>query len=104
MSQLIPLPLTVAFFSKIQIGFTFLVPAHLGSPGKKAVKRVCVCVSCFLQFVAVDKILTDTLRPAVHLRFLLYCPNTICKGHGIVNNTIETGTKIEVFQYPSADC
>ena len=28
----------------VQIGFTFLVPAHLGSPGKGAVKRVCVCV------------------------------------------------------------
>ena len=28
----------------IQIGFTFLVPAHPGSPGKRAVKRVCVCV------------------------------------------------------------
>ena len=39
-----PLPLTVSCFSKIQIGFTFLVPAHLGSPGKSAVKRVCVCV------------------------------------------------------------
>ena len=38
-----PLPLTVSCFSKIQIGFTFLVPAHLGSPGKGAVKRVCVC-------------------------------------------------------------
>jgi len=25
---------------KIQIGFTFLVPAHLGSPGQRAVKRV----------------------------------------------------------------
>ena len=33
-SQLMPLPLTVSWFSKIQIGFTFLVPAHLGSPGK----------------------------------------------------------------------
>ena len=30
--------------SKIQIGFTFLVPAHLGSPGQRAIKRVCVCV------------------------------------------------------------
>ena len=29
-------------FSKIKIGFTFLVPAHQGSPGKRAVKRVCV--------------------------------------------------------------
>jgi len=31
-AQLMPLPLTVSGFSKIQIGFTFLVPAHLGSP------------------------------------------------------------------------
>ena len=34
MVQLMPLPLTVSCFSKIQIGFTFLVPAHPGSPGK----------------------------------------------------------------------
>ena len=45
MAQLMPLSLTVSCFSKIQIGFTFLVPAHLGSPGKRAVKRLCVCVS-----------------------------------------------------------
>ena len=38
MVQLMPLPLTVSCFSKIQIGFTFLVPAHPGSPGQ----RVCV--------------------------------------------------------------
>ena len=41
-AQLMPLPLTVSCSSKIQIGFTFLVPAHLGSPGQRAVKRVCV--------------------------------------------------------------
>jgi len=46
-AQLMPLPLTVSCFSKIQIGFTFLVPAHPGSPGKRAVKRVCVCVCKF---------------------------------------------------------
>jgi len=40
MFQLMPLPLTVSCFSKIQIGSAFLVPAHLGSPGKIAVKRV----------------------------------------------------------------
>ena len=44
MAQLMPLPLTVSCFSKIQIGFAFLVPAHPGSPGKRAVKRVCVRV------------------------------------------------------------
>jgi len=44
MAQLVPLPLTVSCFSKIQIGFTFLVLADLGSPGKRAAKWVCVCV------------------------------------------------------------
>jgi len=34
MAQLMPLSLTVSCFSKIQIGFTFLVLVHLGSPGK----------------------------------------------------------------------
>jgi len=41
-AQLMPVPLTVSCFSEIQIGFAFLVPAHPGSPGKRAVKRVCV--------------------------------------------------------------
>jgi len=44
MTQLMPLPLTVSCSNKIQIGFTFLVPAQPGSPGQSAVKRVCVCV------------------------------------------------------------
>ena len=43
-AQLVPLPLTVSCSSKIQIGVTFLVPAHPGSPRQRAVKRVCVCV------------------------------------------------------------
>ena len=57
MAQLMPLPLTVSCFSKIQIGFTFLVPAHLGSPGKGPLNG-CVYV-CF---------------DAVHLYFpVLFC-------------------------------
>ena len=36
--QLMPLSLTVSCFSKIQTGFTFLLPAHLG----------CVCV-CYVR-------------------------------------------------------
>ena len=36
-------PLTVSCFGKIQIGFTFLVLALPGSPGHRAIKRVCVC-------------------------------------------------------------
>ena len=44
MAQLMPMPLAVSCFSKVQIGFTFLVLAHPGSPGQRAVKRVCVCV------------------------------------------------------------
>jgi len=48
MVQLMPLPLTVSCFSEIQIGFIFLVPAYPGSPGIRAVKRVCVCVILIL--------------------------------------------------------
>jgi len=44
MAQLMPLPLTVSCFSKIQIRFTFLVLAHLGISGQRAVNRVRVCV------------------------------------------------------------
>jgi len=48
MAQLMPLPLTVSCFSKIQTRFTFLVPAHRGNLGQvqRSVKWiVCVCVS-----------------------------------------------------------
>ena len=46
-AQLMPLPLTVSCCTKIQIGFTFLVPADLGGPGQRAIKwlGVCVCVN-----------------------------------------------------------
>ena len=51
MAQLMPLPLTVSYFSKIQIGFTFLVLSHPGSPGHRAVKRMCqhVCDSQLIE-------------------------------------------------------
>jgi len=50
MAQLMPLPLTISCFSKLQMGFTFLVPAHPGSPGQRAVKQVCVCVYYSIYF------------------------------------------------------
>ena len=50
MAQLMPLPLTVSCFSRIQIGFTFLVPARLGSPRQRAIKRVCVYVCVYVFF------------------------------------------------------
>jgi len=63
MAQLMPLPLTVSCFSIIQIGFTFLVPAHLGSPGQRAVKRVCVCFNRVLCDAAV---LLEILRTSAN--------------------------------------
>jgi len=48
-AQLMPLLLTVSCFTKIQIGFTFLVPAHPGSPGQRATKRY-VCVWSYMVF------------------------------------------------------
>ena len=56
MAQLMLLPLTVSCFSEIQIGIAFLVPAHPGSPGKRAIKRVCVCVCVFYRTQSTVKI------------------------------------------------
>ena len=53
MFQLMPLSLTVSCFSKIEIGFASLVPAQLGSPGKMAVKRVCVCYTVLMRSLGV---------------------------------------------------
>ena len=70
MAQLMRLPLTVSCFSKIQIGFTFLVPAHPGSPGQRAVKRVCVraCVRvcvCVCEQRGTNTSLFSTAEPFV---------------------------------------
>ena len=62
MAQLMPLPLTVSCFSEIQIGFTFLVPAHPGSPGQRAVKRVCVLL--LSQWVIFFKLVNSCARLA----------------------------------------
>jgi len=60
MAQLMPLPLTVSCFSKIQIGFTFLVPTHPSSPGKRAVKWVCVCVCVSVMTILCSRLSVDT--------------------------------------------
>jgi len=52
MSQLLPLPLAVSCFGKMQIGFTFLVPAHPGSPGKGPLNW-CVYVSVCTEFASI---------------------------------------------------
>jgi len=54
MAQLMPLPLTVSCFSKIQIGFTFLETAHPDSPGKRAIKWVCVSTFQILEKQRMD--------------------------------------------------
>ena len=59
MAQLMPLPLIVSCFSKIQIGFTvtFLVPAYPGSPGQRAIKRV-QCSSSSHSSIIAEKLAT----------------------------------------------
>jgi len=88
MAQLMPLPLTVSCFSKIQIGFTFLVPAHLGSPGKRAVKRVCVSllsfcvVCCNFANVAICPSYASPLWAAKGIKFLT-CPFVCACMHNV---------------------
>ena len=56
MAQLMPLPLTVSCSNKIEIGFTFLVPAHPGNPGQRAVKRVYGMVNVDLYSAIITKV------------------------------------------------
>ena len=70
MAQLMPLPLTISCSSKIQIGFTFLVPAYPGSPGKSAVKWVCVCVC----------VLAITIRQSMSSTVQSYTLSKVLKG------------------------
>ena len=51
---LMPLPVTVTCFSKIQTGFTFLVPARPGSPGQMAVERVSVYMTYWWPFITIN--------------------------------------------------
>jgi len=46
-----------------QIGFTFLVPAHLDSPGQRAVKRVCVCIVNIWNILPNSVVDTCTVNP-----------------------------------------
>ena len=55
-AQPMPLLLTVSCFSKIQIGFTFVVLAHPGSPRQRAVKLLCECV-CVCRVLAGQSLL-----------------------------------------------
>ena len=78
-AQLMPLPLAVCCFSKIRIGFTFLVPAHPGSPGKRAVKPlcvgvcVCVCVSPELDSTHMHGLADDKKRSVVPTAQFMVC-------------------------------
>jgi len=84
-----PLPLTVSCFSKIQSGFTSLVPAHPGSPGQRAVKRVCVCV-CTLQ--QVQQICTMTLEGNQPPSFLFLHTSQRIRYQAKMTYTIQTHT------------
>ena len=67
MAQLMPLPLAVSCFSKIQIDFTFLVLAHLGSPRKRPLNG-CSCAVVRQQIKYITKMAT-TLRKCHRLNF-----------------------------------
>jgi len=82
----------ISCFSKIQTGFTILVPTHLGSPGKRAVKRVCVCgmihllkavlvwitCNCFLTVTVVNLKKHTAVQARLHSQSTSYVPNS-CK-------------------------
>jgi len=87
MAQLMPLPLTVSCFSKIQIGIAFLVLAHPGCPGKRAVKRMCVCV-CTVMNCAESTVLLEPM-----IRYDMRCCFNVCSNADINQLNLPHGTK-----------
>ena len=81
MAQLMPLPLTVSCFSKIQIGFTFLVQADPGSPGQRA---VCVCVfefdHCYCLCIADSSLMIIEFCDSPACIHELFCAVCYCFG------------------------
>jgi len=104
MAQLMPLPLTDTCFSKVQTGFTFLVPAHPGSPGQRAVKWVCVCVCvCILKAVVVFKSRKSCITCSAvqqHSRGSWIHPSTHCRTsvHPASVRCVETSQTSEHFR------
>ena len=95
-----PLPLTISCYSKIQIGFTYLVPADPSSPGQRAVKRVCVCVCVFVSTTSVASslggdLLTVSSDPSTRglsttvtgVRLPTHVPSCIVTGSTVVLTT-----------------
>ena len=80
MARLMPLPLIVSCFSKIQIGFIFLVPTHPGSPGQRAAKWGCVCVYQYRYSVCfLPKLFVTYVHPTdVHADTRTYKSRYIC--------------------------
>jgi len=108
-AQVIPLPLNVSCSSKIQIGFTILVAAYLGSPGKRAVKRVCVCArvhNCTNALSEIDSkirqkasdilsvLLTSDIQISVHYRPSLCAVSKACHIQQFVNERLLLGPRL----------
>ena len=70
MAQLMPLPLALSCVSKIQTGFTILVPAHPGSPGKGPLNCVRACVRVCLVLHIMSSL------PAAAFTYVLGCVYT----------------------------
>ena len=99
MARLMPLPLAISCFSKIQIVFTFLVLAHLGSPGQRAVK--CLCVSSVPTRTAYVSALLIECWPGT-LVFITVCSICPCQST-LQSKRLSTGRTESIPQLSSID-
>ena len=94
MAQLMPLPLTVSCFSKIQIGFTFLVLVHLGSPGNGPLNVCVYCDSYWQNMQSVKSVLPFcSALPIQYTRFVSIqteLTQRACTDAGVNTTTYET--------------
>ena len=93
-AQLMPLPLTVSCSSKIQIGFTFLVPAYPGCSGKEAVKWLLLFCQSFeielidLNFISHYKLLIFVKNFLFALCTFILSVGMLCTAYLYVNDLL----------------
>ena len=85
MAQLMPLPLTFSCSSKIQIGFSFLVPAYPCCPGKEAVKWLLLydSIMCVSSCIKEVEFFLFLFLPIWQLATKLHC---LCMLHNVQKN------------------
>jgi len=106
MAQLIPLPLTASCFSKIQIGFTFLVPAYVDNPEQnpESHKWLCLCVCVGILNIKSFSLILKYSTEHFTVIITLECKMTETLIEMQLNLSHPTNLSVFIWKFSLSDC